>query len=707
MHPRRLLVRAAVALVTIPSATAVAGPTLRHQADLTGDVVVVGSSLAIDCGAGAPQPSGVTVSCAGQANVADTAPDLYFRDDIANATITATQARTSATLDLPAGATVKYARLYWAALKVGDQPDKTVTLDYLGGPPTAITADQTWSQTYGFASHPDWFYYQSSADVTQWVSTWGPGDFRVTDVEGLALAGVDVDRAFSAWTLVVFYENKGDELRNLALFDGFTPIDPTLMMPSASVNLSGFLVPPGFAAKMSVFAYEGDDAYDGDHFTVNGKQMSNAANPASNFFNSTRSSLGMPVSGSFDVPAFSGGSNSMGGYDLDVVDVTSVVAAGDTSAVVGADSALDIFFLGGFVTSITNKSPDFGSMTKSAVDVNAGAVLPGDVIEYTVAARNDGNDTAVGSVIVDVLDAGLAFVPGSIKVLDGGNLGAKTDAKADDQGEYDAATKTVTVRVGTGASGTLGGALAPGETAKISFQAKVVATMGSIPNQGSITAAGQAGGPKKTWLSDGDSTSIGSQPTVVVVNECNTDAMCSGTKPHCDTKTHTCVPCATDSDCSNPATPACEPTGACGQCSKTNVSACTSQKPVCDLGTDTCAVCTTGAMGDATKCKNDPAGPVCVAGMGATFCGCTKDADCGNTTSGKVCDTATTETCIPGCRGIGGNGCPTGLVCTSKDSSIGMCVTGTGGSGGAAGSSAAGSGGTVAPRAARAQVARA
>jgi MYXO-CTERM domain-containing protein len=68
-----------------------------------------------------------------------------------------------------------------------------------------------------------------------------------------------------------------------------------------------------------------------------------------------------------------------------------------------------------------------------------------------------------------------------------------------------------------------------------------------------------------------------------------------------------------------------------------------------------------------------------------THCGCETDSDCGTTTSGRVCDTADSQTCIDGCRGTDGNGCPSGQECTSKDSSIGQCIPigeNLGGSGG-------------------------
>jgi uncharacterized repeat protein (TIGR01451 family) len=78
--------------------------------------------------------------------------------------------------------------------------------------------------------------------------------------------------------------------------------------------------------------------------------------------------------------------------------------------------------------------------------------------------------------------------------------------------------------------------------------------------------------------------------------------------------------------------------------------------------------------------------------------GCKTDTDCGDATSGKVCDD-TTKQCTDGCRGKGGNGCPDGKTCSSSSATVGMCVdamttsstgtssssTGSGGSGGAGG----------------------
>ena len=691
------LLAATGALVGSTSPANADNPVLRHQEDLHGDVAVFGSTLGYDCGAGVAVPSGASAACAGLLNTTDTAPDLFWRDNAANAAITAVQARSSATLVLPAGATVTYARLYWGALKDGVAPDTTAQLDYLGGPLKTITADKTWVVPYGVA-HPTWNYYQSSGDATDYVSTWGAGDFRVSDVEALPLPSYafDVDRAFSAWTLVVFYDLPTGQLRNLALFDSFTPIDPAVVgQESAKVTLDGFLIPQGFSARMTAFTYEGDAIYDGDHFTLNGAQLTDAANPANNFFNSSRNTLGVAVSGAQDVPKLSGAPGSMAGYDLDTVDVTSHLAPGATSCEVGADSAKDIFLLGGFITSVANLAPDFKGMGKDVLDLNGGAVVQGDVLQYTITATNGGNDASKNTVITDVIESGLAFVPGSIEIVQGGVNGLKTDATGDDQGDYNAATKTVTVRVGTGATAATGGKVAVGGVVQIRFRVTVAAVMGSVENQALLAASGEGGAINKTWLSDSDPLTLGDQPTVTTIYECDADSECKGDKPHCDPVTHTCGGCTSDADCKDPANPACQPSGACGECSKSNDKLCVNDTPACDTMAGICVLCTLGAMGDATKCKMDPNGPVCVAGMNDTVhCGCTTDVDCGGPDSGVVCDSVP-QLCVQGCRGMGGNGCPDGLVCSSVDNTIGTCgpKVESGGVGGAGGSDAGGSGG--------------
>ncbi len=69
---------------------------------------------------------------------------------------------------------------------------------------------------------------------------------------------------------------------------------------------------------------------------------------------------------------------------------------------------------------------------------------------------------------------------------------------------------------------------------------------------------------------------------------------------------------------------------------------------------------------------------------------CNEDSDCGAADSGMVCDLAI-EYCIEGCH-TPGNGCPSGLECTSSDESIGECVPEGAGGGGPGGGGPGGGG---------------
>ncbi len=104
--------------------------------------------------------------------------------------------------------------------------------------------------------------------------------------------------------------------------------------------------------------------------------------------------------------------------------------------------------------------------------VSAGTANVGDVLTYTVTARNDGGNPAQLSVLSDDLPAGLTFVPGSIRSINGATTTTVSDAADGDTGEYGSSARTVSVRAGTGA-GTTGGSVPVGESRSFSYQARV------------------------------------------------------------------------------------------------------------------------------------------------------------------------------------------------------------------------------------------
>lgn len=573
LQARRLFTMLSTLGVVTAAATAVAAPTLRYQTSQKGDFVLIGNTLAHDCAGPAPVVGAVT-GCQGN-NLADS-PDLYWRADApaagqaqASPALTAAQSRSTAVLAVPASATISKAFLYWSGAGVGNNnPDTAITLDRPGG----FTQDLTATVTY--TNNASGGAYLGMVEVTELLQQNGAGAYRVSGVNSNIS---QVDR-WAGWWMVVFYELASDPPRNLALFDLFdflqqnTPIDTTL---------TGFLAPQFVTqAKLGVVTFEGDGNTTGDRFFFNpsvvpppvGESITNALNPANNFFNSTRSFLGAAVSFSGDLPQTSGVSQGTT-MDMDVVDVTAKIKPGDTSARIYASTTGDSAMFTTLVTSLPTFQPEFGNSGKTAVDLNGGKLLPGDVIEYTIDVVNSGSDVSVGTVLNDALPVGVTHVPGSIQVAAGANAGPKTDVLGDDQGEYIAASRTVRVRLGTGANGASGGTMAIGATATVKFRVTVDAgASGTINNQAVITASGQLGAPSTDTPTDGNGPGSGAPPTPVVIDACETNAGCLAPTPICDVGASpaVCVGCLTSADCG-------------------------ASTPVCDPATKTCVGCTTDA----------------------------------------------------------------------------------------------------------------
>ncbi|AUX19704.1 uncharacterized protein SOCEGT47_001560 [Sorangium cellulosum] len=583
---RRLIIGGLVGLAWVggPGGAAHAAPVMHVEVSQRGDFLLIGNTLGYECG-GDLEPATPVVGNAdpeqcGSTGLGDSAPDVYWRADSpedgqaeANTTITASEARSTAWLEVPAGATVTHAYLYWGAhISPGEPVDTTVTLDRPGA--SGFSEEVHAVAPLGGSFTPDedpttTEYYQSFADVTAIVQAHGTGAYRVGGVHSkdFAASGTSFDHNnFAGWWMVVFYQLASEPPRHLALFHGLDRVNtPPAGQPDQGVTatLSGFVVPnAGYDAKIGMITFEGDASIDGDRFLFNDEVLENTLNPADNFFNGTRSYLGIPVSTVGDLPQMRGLPGAMAGIDMDVLDITDMVSAGQTSAPIEAATDGDLYFLAGFVTSISTFKPDFTSSTKTAVDVNGEPLLAGDVLRYTVEVVNTGNDASVDTVLTDPLPPGVTYVPGSLAIESGPNAGAMTDAAGDDQGEYDAATRTVRVRLGEGANADEGGTLAAvtGATT-VTFQVTVDAgAEGLISNQAIVTAAGEQGSPAEETPTDGNGPAGGVPPTDVVVDDCATDAQCAAPTPYCQTETtpNACVECLTDAHC-GPLAPQCDP----------------------------------------------------------------------------------------------------------------------------------------------------
>ncbi|MFJ4950278.1 isopeptide-forming domain-containing fimbrial protein [Streptomyces sp. NPDC088760] len=96
-------------------------------------------------------------------------------------------------------------------------------------------------------------------------------------------------------------------------------------------------------------------------------------------------------------------------------------------------------------------------LAKTAIP--AGPLEVGDVVTYRITAKNEGGGAAENLVLTDVIPEGTTYLPGSLRIVDGPNAGAKSDARSDDQAYYDATANKVVFHLGNGASGAAGGSL--------------------------------------------------------------------------------------------------------------------------------------------------------------------------------------------------------------------------------------------------------
>jgi uncharacterized repeat protein (TIGR01451 family) len=410
----------------------------------------------------------------------------------------------SAALSLPAGARVLFAGLYYGArTNAGtggrSAPDTSVAalgrvdlkVPGAGGyDRLAAQVDQSTEVTGAYAAF---------VDVTAQVQRAGPGTYTVANVQ----AATGEDR-YAGWALVVAYEAPGDPPRNLTVFDGLQSV--TQSKPALTIPVSGFQTPLSgpVRTRLGFVAYEGDRGLTGDSATLDGKPLTDAVNPANNLFNSAISIDGRNLGDK--TPDYV---NQLG-FDAKLLRIDGVLANGATSANIALRTSSDQY-LPHVITFATDLYAPVVRATKTVVNLTHpdGPTGPGDTLRYTVTYTNDGLEAATNFVATDQLPTDTTYQAGSLRI--GGvppALAAPTDLGGDDLGEYDAAAHSVRFYLGSGARAGVGGSLAvagvPGDSAQISFDARVdddVASEREIRNVAVATFTASTSGKQLSALS--------------------------------------------------------------------------------------------------------------------------------------------------------------------------------------------------------------
>lgn len=417
----------------------------------------------------------------------------------------ATFSSSSDSLNLADCSNILFAGIYWGGRS--DDADVTfpnrnqIKIGANGGSYSDVTADLLIDA--GAAEGLGNRVYYCFADITEIVKS-NPIKSRYTVANVYSRLGISYN-LWGGWNIVVVYENDSYPMRNLNVFDGLVNIDNA--GTEVEVGITGFETPPSgpVTFDVGVYGYDGDRGFNGDSLLFDGGSgfvpIFNALNPADDIFNfsqtteSAASTSQLPLihnNISIDADIFSPDNSSF-----------AYIGNSETSATVKVTTNNETVHVQVITLAMDVHEPDIRAEVR-VEDVDGGTVEPGDVLKYTVVGKNIGSNPSENTFIVDTLSEHLEFVPGSIEIIHGPNLGAKTDAMGDDQGFYDAVNRVVRVNIGTGADDSFGGTMLNSPTGLDStvftFEATVIedcillACDNLIENNAYINGIGQASG---------------------------------------------------------------------------------------------------------------------------------------------------------------------------------------------------------------------
>ncbi len=377
-----------------------------------------------------------------------------------------------ATLALPPGATVTWAGLYWQGRHATVTPAGIDSL-YLRTPGAAdyslVSATQidTMDAVPAMPGSDPRPAYLAYAEVTEAVAAAGGGDYYAGGLE--AETGRDGHGFFGGWALIVAYQQASEPLRHLVVYNGAAGVGKGLS-PVIDIPVTGLLTPVtgSFDAQVGAIIAEGDMRVEADSLRVNGTNLSNGVNPASNFGNSTISNPAGLIS------AKNPNYTNQLGVDYDVLEVPyTLLGNGANSATLTfASFGTDYQYLQSvfFVTDLY--LPEL-VVEKTATDIDGGELLLGDTVEYRITATNVGLDAALDAVLVDPLPAGTTYVADSLVMVEnaGGATGPQTAVGGDDVAEI--AANVLSAYLGTGAVAGSGGRMAPSSSVELLFRVVV------------------------------------------------------------------------------------------------------------------------------------------------------------------------------------------------------------------------------------------
>ncbi len=420
---------------------------IRYQNNLRGDLTFIANNIVNrDGGTGNTEPNDPYNSTGNSSTYNDWLDMQYIDVDGDPSTFSSS----TATFNFPQASCnlVRYAGLYWSAtypsaqagqpLGTGRQNDfNQVKLMVPGGAYIDITADEVLFDgfTSGDPSVTQNSPYACYADVTALITPLADpsGDYTVANIRSVVGSLSPGGGASGGWTLIIVYENPTLSGKLITTFDGFARVRSA--NPSVDINYSGFnTIPVGpVRANIGAAALEGDNRITGDRMQIRAASnpgfttISNAVNPANNFFNSN-----ITLDGVITTNRNPNSVNTLG-YDTDIFllnnPLNSVIPNTETDATFRFTSSGDQYYP--FFNSFNVEIIEPNIIVEKTVEDIAGnditglGVNLGQLLDYVLGFQNIGNDDATNFVLRDVLpinvtviESDLVLPPGVTYVYD-------------------------------------------------------------------------------------------------------------------------------------------------------------------------------------------------------------------------------------------------------------------------------------------------
>ncbi|AKA34957.1 T9SS type B sorting domain-containing protein [Flagellimonas lutaonensis] len=398
---------------------------IRYQNNIKGDLTFIANNIVNrDGGTGSTEPEDPYNATGNSSTYNDWLNMQYI--DVDNDPSTFSSSRATFTFPQANCNQIRYAGLYWSATYPSQQAGQPVGTNRQndfnqvkfmvpGGSYVDVTADEIIYD--GFTSTDNSMRqnspYACYADVTALVSALPnpEGDYTVANIRSVVGSLSPGGGAAGGWTLVIVYENPTLTGKLITTFDGFARVNSA--NSNVNINYSGFnTIPAGpVNAYLGAAALEGDNRITGDRMRIraasNGSftTISNAANPASNFFNSNIS-----LNGTITTNRNPNSVNTLG-YDTDMFllnnPVNSVIPNNETAATFRFTSNGDQYypFFNSFNVEIIEPEIVLEKRVEDIAgnDITGAGVNLGQYLDYVLSFVNIGNDDATNYTIRDIL----------------------------------------------------------------------------------------------------------------------------------------------------------------------------------------------------------------------------------------------------------------------------------------------------------------